>query len=248
MYTFVSFARSETPWRHCHSHLSLYLQCLTTVLGMSTIEARQMAVKLVINECICSSTSTRDPGDACYQGWKQNAFRYLHGLPGSGCWRHSCRWGVFQHLGYWATTVLPQSRRQSSAFLLKTGRLRCSPTPNICLWYLVCGQVQLFAIDEANARKAIKWNQKHQFCDSTGQRRGTQKVEGGRHLGAQRVWTCMWVLRKVNTRNQLSNQFPETGVKMMLPHSLLFFHWQAVCFSFVQESKIPIRWWNRTQK
>lgn len=127
------------------------------------------------------------------------------------------------------------------------------PTPNICPWHLVCGQCQLFAIDEANTRKAIKWSQKRnkvhptQSCDSTGQRRGTQKVEGGRHLGTWGVWACMWVLRKVSTRNQLSNQFPKHWGENDAT-ALLFFHWQAVCFSFVQESKIPIRWWNRTWK
>lgn len=65
--------------------------------------------------------------------------------------------GVFRYLGYWATSVLPQSRPQSSDFLLETGILGCSsPFPhNICLWRFILGQFQLFATDEANTRRAI---------------------------------------------------------------------------------------------
>lgn len=38
--------------------------------------------------------------------------------------------GVSRYLGYWATSVLPQSRPQSSDFLLETGILGCcSPSP-----------------------------------------------------------------------------------------------------------------------
>lgn len=86
-------------------------------------------------------------------------------------------------------------------------------------------------------------------CDSIGHRRGAQEggweaawYPGGKYL-------CIWAQRKVNTRNQLLDQFfKHWGGNDASPASLCSSSARIVCFSFAQESRIFLGWWNRTWK
>ena len=102
-------------------------------------------------------------------------------------------------LSFRAQDMSPQSRgllprlssRDHSTWMLP------HPQLSFCLWHLILGQFQLFTMNEANTRKAITGSQKQRkvqlilFCDSTGQRRGTREVGGGRQPG-QRALGERW--------------------------------------------------------
>lgn len=91
------------------------------------------------------------------------------------------------------------------------------------------------------------------FWIPKGQRRGAQtKGAGRKQSGILEAWIyaymyiCIWVLGKVNARNQLFN-CPNNRMEMSLPHPPLSLQCQHN-FSFVHEFKITTRWWNRTWK
>ena len=130
-------------------------------------------------------------------------------------WRHRCGWCCLPEHGLCVLRADPSPQtpfRDRSAWMLP------HPQLSFCLWHLILGLFQLFTMDEANTRKAITGSQKQKkvrlilFCDSTGQRRGTREVGGGRQPGEPGSLgrgNCLgiWVWRKVNTRNQWVKPF-----------------------------------------
>lgn len=157
----------------------------------------------------------------------------------------------------WDTWLHQSSSEQTPVLKLSSGDRNTGmpfPPHNTCLWIYYMVKFQPFGIDEANTTTTIKWSQKHKkvhlilLCNSIGQRKGAQKMESSLVYwgsgGCKHAYEC-W--GKLMPETNYSIKFPNNGMEMTLPQPPLFFQGQNH-FSFVQESKISMGWWNRIWK